>query len=128
MAVENLPLLRLLRTSIILSNTNRILSRLLLPQTRIATFNGQQSLMGPTLRNLPIMQNNNIVRLGDSAEPMRDDEHRPAARQIRQSLLDLLLLLLRLRIKLSGDFVKEDDLGVLEDRLRDGDALFLAVA
>lgn len=67
--------------------------------------------MGSRLRDLPILQDDDVVRLFDCREVVGDHENCSVVPESREGLLDILL---RHSVKGCCGFVKDHDWGILE--------------
>ena len=78
--------------------------------------------MGAGLDHLALVEHDDLVRVDDRRQPVRDHERRAAAHQLAERALhgDLAL-----RVERRGRLVEEQDRRVAQDRARDGDALLL---
>ena len=72
---------------------------------------------------LALIENENLIGIGDRRQPVRDDERRAAAAKRVEGPLDLGL---RLGIERARCLIEDEDRRVLQDGARDGDALALA--
>mmetsp|Transcript_6267 Transcript_6267/g.9457 ORF Transcript_6267/g.9457 Transcript_6267/m.9457 type:complete len:503 (+) Transcript_6267:362-1870(+) len=79
--------------------------------------------MSAALDDAAVLEDDNLVRIDDGGEAMGDDDRRPSHHQTVQGLLHQLLVL---RVERRRRLVEQQDLGVLEQRARDGDALLLS--
>ena len=79
--------------------------------------------MPPDLDDAPALQHDDDIRPLNRREPVRDDERRAVAHQVRQRVLHERL---RLGVERRGRLVEDQDRRVLEQRARDGQPLPLA--
>ena len=79
--------------------------------------------MAALLDEAPVLEDEDAVGAADRGEAVRDHEGGAALHQPLQRLLHEPLAL---RVERAGGLVEQQDLGVLEERARDGDALRLA--
>jgi len=86
---------------------------------------GQQFLVRASLNDLPVVDDQDPVRLADRAQPVGDDETGSSFHQAQHRLLDLLF---RARVHAARGLVKDQDAGIGQDRPGDGQQLPLALA
>ena len=76
----------------------------------------------PLFDDVPVVENDDLVRVGDGPQAMCDDDHRLARAEGSDCSLDERFVL---RVERSRGFVKEDHGGVFQEGARDGEALAL---
>lgn len=79
-------------------------------------------VVGPLFDDVPVVENDDLVRVGDGPQTMCDDDHRLARAEGSDRSLDERFVL---RVERSRGFVKEDHGGVFQEGARDGEALAL---
>ena len=72
---------------------------------------------------LALVQDKDLIGVGDGAESMGNDEHSASVRQGRESFLDVLL---GFRVKGGSGFVEHDDPRILQDCASNGNTLLLS--
>ncbi len=89
----------------------------------IATAEGHQLLVGTQLRNLALMHQHDQIGGTHSAEAVRDEKHS----FVSELFLEVLTHGgLRVVIQRTGGFIEHQQIGILQQRAGDGDALALA--
>lgn len=81
--------------------------------------------MAALLRNPPVLDDEDAVRILNRAEPVGDDEAGAALHQRFHGLLDMHF---RARVDAAGGFIQDQDGRISEDRPCDGQQLALAMA
>ena len=81
-----------------------------------------QFIMGAALNNFAGFDNQNLVCLADSTEPVRDHKSRPAFHQACEALLDKQFAF---GIQIGSRFVQNEDLRVCQQSSRNGNTLAL---
>lgn len=79
-------------------------------------------VVGPLFDDVPVVENDDLVRVGDGPQTMCDDDHRLARAEGSDRSLDERFVL---RVERGRGFVKEDYGGVFQEGARDGEALAL---
>mmetsp|Transcript_15863 Transcript_15863/g.51629 ORF Transcript_15863/g.51629 Transcript_15863/m.51629 type:complete len:498 (+) Transcript_15863:25-1518(+) len=97
--------------------------RLDLPHGRVLALERDQRVVRPALRDLPVLEHEDRVALGDGPEAVGNGHGRPRVAQRRQRVLDVRL---RPRVQGRRRLVENDHRRVLHEEARDGDALLLA--
>ena len=81
---------------------------------------GGKRLVRALLHDLPVVNDENLIRLLDRCQPVCDGDDGFAAHQRRERLLDQMFVF---GVDAGGGFVQDDDRRVLEDGTGNGDAL-----
>lgn len=97
-------------------------ANLLFPHGSVVSISFKKLLMRSALLDLALVQDENLVSVGNGTEPMSNDEHCAALCQRGKGFLNVLL---RFRVKGCRGFIKHDDAGVLENGTGNGNALLL---
>ena len=79
-------------------------------------------VMASLFDDVSIIENDDLVRIGDGSQAMGDDDYRFACAKGSDCSLDERFVL---RVERSRGFVKEDHGGVFQEGTRDGEALAL---
>ena len=93
------------------------------PHLRIRAAALEQHAMGAAFDDATVVHYQNLVGIDHRGQAMRDDQRRAILRDAVELGLNCLL---GARIERRGRFVEDEDLGILQDRARDGHALLLA--
>ena len=96
---------------------------LLKPQMAIDGAALDQFAMRPEIDDLAAVEHEGLVAIDQRGETVRDDHHRASARNALEIGVDQRLAL---RIERRGRFVEDHQLGIDDQRARDGEALALA--
>ena len=80
--------------------------------------------MCPGLDDMPLLHHDDLIRVANGGEAVRDDETGAVAHQLHHSVLDMQL---GAGINRRGGFVKNQDLWIAEKRSADGKQLALAL-
>src|SRR5579875_1220303 len=89
----------------------------------VAAAGREQLLVAPALDDPAVVEDDDLLRVADRREPVRDRDRRPPLREPVERLLDEPL---GLGVERGGRLVEDEDRRVAEDRPRDRDPLLLA--
>ena len=97
--------------------------QLALEEPLICALPSHELLVRSALHQPTVLDDQQLVRLDDGRETVRDDDDGLVPVQARERILDVGL---GLRVQRAGGFVEDQDRRVLEEHAREGDALLLA--
>src|SRR5512135_1946423 len=89
------------------------------------SFGVHQLLVSTLLDDFAVVDDDDIIRIADGGEAVRDDEAGAALHQAQERLLDARF---RARVHAGGGFIQDEDAWVGEDRAGNGKQLPLALA